>query len=332
VSALSSLGLLRERPVLRTAAAVVLATTIAALAVPDFFSLRVAESLFSGQAVLGIATLAATLALVAGGVDASIGALAALASLVFASLVERAGLSVTLAVPAVIAGGAAIGLAQGALVHFFSSPPLLMTPVAALIELAVADRLRSDAIAIRDPVWQHASTGGLDVGPLWIRATTLAWLAAAVIAALSSRTPFFERVRALGRTPRANGDRAPAATRLLVFSLCSALAALAGLVGALDGPATDLVHPPLAYGLAIEATAAALFGGVAWGGGRGGVLGPLLAVLLIGVIGFVLRRHGLFGMHARGFAADALLFVWILARWLSKRRPGVERATAGRTS
>jgi simple sugar transport system permease protein len=302
----------------------------------SFLSPRVGLDLLSDNAVLGVGALGTTCVLVAGGLDLSIGSLAALASVVLARLLGDAGVSPAVAIPIVLAMGALLGLLQGAVVVAFDLQPFLVTLAGMFLFRGVALSLAEESIPIRDPRWTGLAAASLPLpGGHALRAGGVVFAAVFVLWALfGARSRFVARLHAVG------GDERSAlllgvpvrTTKLAVHALSGATAALAGVLFAAASSSGSSIA---CSGLELDAIAAAVVGGVALGagagtfrgGGRGGAAGAFLGVLVFGVIADLILFQGTLSAGWTRVAMGGMLLLFLA---LHRALAGVGSPAIGR--
>jgi ribose/xylose/arabinose/galactoside ABC-type transport system permease subunit len=312
------------------ALALVALAAIGAMLHPGFASARVLLDLVSDNAVLGIAALGAAAVLVSGGLDLSIGSLAALASVVLALLVARAGAPPLAAAAAVIALGALLGLIQGGIVVLLGLPPFLVTLAGMFLFRGAALALAEESVGIRGGAWSELAASGIPLGGGLALRTSGAVLVAACLALglLEARSRFFAHLHAIGGDERAARllGVPVRGTKLAVHALSGASAALAGVVLALTASAGSSIA---CSGLELDAIAAAVVGGVAIGPGlgtfagrgRGRVAGSILGVLVFGVIADLVLFQGTLSAGWTRVAMAAMLCLFLaIDRAIRSRR------------
>ncbi|MFI0370651.1 ABC transporter permease [Actinomadura sp. 1N219] len=235
------------------------------------------------QQIAVVAVLAAglTLLMTAGGIDFSLGAIAAVTHGVTAQLIV-AGLNEWTAAALALALGAAIGLVNGIVVTYLRVTPFVAT-------LATSTVLGGAALLIIDG--KSVSIGEalvpLGFGEMFGVIPALVVVAVAVCAAAG----LILRWTAFGRNAFAIGGNEQAArlagipvarTKLLLYTVGGLLAGLGGvmLVARLGAasPGTGGLH------LELTVVAAVVIGGTALHGGSGTLVGTVLGVLLLGVV------------------------------------------------
>lgn len=305
----------------RTALVVFVLLVVAAGArYEHFLSARVAANLLASAAVLGIAAIGATFVIQSGGIDLSVGALAALASVAIAGQVG-AGVPPALAIALALAGGTSFGLGMGWWIHHLHVPPFIVTLGGMFLARGLALWTAPESIPIEHPHYRWLSSAGIPLGDgLGLPLPALLLLGAVALAAwVSTQTRLGRNALAIG------GDEEAAlllgvplrATRLGVYALsglCSALAGVAFTLYSSSGDSTAGV------GLELEAIAAAVVGGVSLSGGTGTIPGAFLGVLLFGLIQTALDFEGTLGSGWTRVAIGLLLLLFLgLQRLLSLR-------------
>jgi ribose transport system permease protein len=259
--------------------AVLLLTT--KLIQPDF-GVSGIESLARAVLPFALATAGMTVVVLAGGIDLSIAAMMAVASVTAARLMQGAGDGeAALAVVAVLALGIGMGALNGALIVLTRVPDIVVT-------LAMLYVWQGTALLILN------APGGGAVD--WLRGLIVGgfpadWLPkalvflAVVVAAIwlpVSRAKLGLRIYAVGsdRLAAFRSGVPMGQTRIAAYAICGLFAALGGLSVTM---ATGIGEPiPGPYLLA--SVAAVVLGGVALKGGVGGLLGPILAVFVLRLV------------------------------------------------
>ena len=261
------------------------------IATPDFLT---AQNLLNiGIQVSTVAVLAfgMTFVIVAGGIDLSVGAVAALSAMSSGWLFASADLPGGIA----LVGGLVVGLLAGVISGLATAYGKLPSFIATLAMLSVARGLTlviSDGRPIKTAPEVSFLGGNLGVVPMPIVILVVAALAASF---MLNRT-------VIGRSMYAVGGNAEAARlsglpvkriRVTVFALAGLFAALAGLLlaGRLDS-----AQPQAAAGYELDAIAAVVIGGASLSGGLGKISGTFIGALVLVVI-----RNGLNLLNVTSF-------------------------------
>lgn len=231
------------------------------------------------NSLFGLVALGMTFVIITGGIDLSVGSVAALASVV-AALVSPQGLLITMVVT--IAVGVAIGLINGWVIAWLKIPPFITT-------LAMLLAARGMALLLSNGVSVYANTSNdfVSVGQYYIAGIPISVLILAgayiIGAILLSYTRFGRHVLAIGGNEEAARLMGLPVERitLLVYAISGGLAALAGLLLAAQS-FTGI--PTEGVGWELTAIASVVVGGTLLSGGMGSVLTTLVGVLLLGLI------------------------------------------------
>lgn len=257
--------------------AVLLLTT--KLIQPDFGTSGL-DSLARAALPFALATIGMAIVVLAGGIDLSIAAMMAVASVTGAVLMEGAtdGESVVI-VLGVLLLGLAMGAINGALIVVSKVPDIVVTLAMLFVWQGVA-LLILNAPGGGAATWLRALSAGGVPGIDWLpRAVVFLAVVTAVVWVPIRRSRLGLRLYAIGSDPLAafRSGVPVGQTRIIAYALCGLFAALGGLSVTMS---TGIGEPiPGPYLLA--SVAAVVLGGVVLGGGRGGILGPILAVFIL---------------------------------------------------
>ncbi len=252
-----------------------------------FFTKYSLRTLLHQIALYGVLSLGAALVIIAGGIDLSIGAVVALASVISAKLVTNwlPGASATdpsvgvmvVAVLLTLGMGLAIGLFHALLINLFRLPPFIAT-------LATMAGLRSVAIVLSG---NQSINVGFDVYRLIGRDP---WYTVPIFAALAVAASVLMGWTVMGRHLYAMGGN-EAAARLsgLHTRRLKALAyGFSGMLGALGGilftGKSGQAQGTLGVSYELYAITAAVVGGCSLAGGVGSIRGTVLGLILIQIV------------------------------------------------
>lgn len=294
--------LMGQRPELFTLSLVVLTIAVVAVANPAFLSTSNLFDILRASVVPGIFAMGVLVVLAAGGIDVSFTAIAALVMYSLTMLATNAfpGMPLWLMLPAAAAGGAALGLLNGLLVHLLRAPSLIVTIGTQYIIRSFLLTFVGTALFMNIPaaldgfgraslITHRGATGMTSSLP----ATVLVLLAVALA------TWFILQRTLMGRAVFAAGGNPDIAARLgfnlfhirlFVFAWAGMLAGIAGIVHVASN---RLANPFDLAGMELEIIAAVVLGGARITGGSGTVIGTLLGVLLITLVSNVLVFVGI---------------------------------------
>lgn len=232
-----------------------------------------------------------------GGIDLSVGSIAAAGGILLPMILPIMPLDgvvgLSLAVIGAVLFGALFGAANGALVTLFGLAPFIVTLALMTIVRGITFTM-SAGQPVQAPYDLKAS-GLLDLfGSSGIPGIGLPWpvlLGLIIIAAfwfLMTRTTFGRMIIAIGSNETAVRLAGISAWRykFLAYVICGALSALAGVCYTAR---TGVGVPVTGVGLELDAIAACVIGGALLSGGRGTVINTVIGVLVLGLIGNVMN-------------------------------------------
>ncbi len=299
-------------------AAAVLATfALNAVASPYFLDpLTLSDATFNFTEK-AIVALPLALLIVAGEIDISVAAIIALASVAM-GLAAQAGLGV----PAVVAVGLIVGVAAGAvnglLVAVLKVPSIVATIGTMTLFRGVAYGILGDRVLNTYPAGFEAFGQGYAVGVVSIELVLFVLMAVACAVVLH-RTATGRRIYAVGANPVAARFSGVAVDRQR-FWLFVAVGAAAGLASILLTSRLGSTRPSIALGWELDIISMVILGGVAVTGGRGSILGVVLAAVLVGLATFGLGLVNVPGV-VLSMIMGGLLIAVVAAPNLARRRP-----------
>lgn len=246
---------------------------------PNFFDTTNFTNVLRQIAVVGIVAAASTLVMVAGGLDLSVGGVAALAGVVAALCVDG-GLPLSVSFPIGVAVGAVAGAVNALLVVQFGLNSVIAT-LGTLYVCRGAANLLSGGLPVRGLPRAYATLGNGSLLGIPIPVLILF----AVVIGLT----VVERRTLLGKYTIAVGSNETAArlsgievarVRIVLHILAGAAA---GLGGILVSSRLASGQPTAAQGLEFDVIVAAVLGGTSLLGGEGRVVGTLVGALIVGV-------------------------------------------------
>lgn len=280
----------------------VLAVLVVFFSITSEFFLNSANliNILQNSARIGIVACAATLLLIGGQFDLSVGSAAAFVAMVTAIAAATSGSPITPGLPlwlALVAGVVAallVGLLNAVSVTVFRINALITT-LATLAILRGLTKVASDGQTVSLPGFEWLGTArvlGLPI-PVYIFAATVA-----VFFFVLRYTTYGRSMYAIGASPTA-ARLAGIRTDRAIFVAFVLSAALAGLSGLILVSQVGSASPNAGIGLELAVVTAVVLGGASLSGGRGSIVGTTLAVLIIGVLG-----NGLIQLKVPSFWID----------------------------
>jgi ribose transport system permease protein len=264
------------------------------LASPNFMQTQNILAILQATSVNGVLAIAATLVIITGGIDLSVGTLMTFCAVIAGVVLTYWGLPLPFGVLGAILAGAAAGLVSGTVIAKLKVPPFIATLGMMLILKGL-----SLVISGTRPIYFNDTPGftqiaqgsliGTIVPAIPVPNGVLILFALAILISLVlSKTALGRYTFALGSNEEAvrlsgvNVDRWKIGVYVLAGAVC-------GVAGLLIASRLNSAQPALGQGYELDAIAAVVIGGTSLSGGRGTILGTLIGALIISVLANGLR-------------------------------------------
>lgn len=248
------------------------------------------NSLVRAALPFAFAVAAQTVVVIAGGIDLSVASMMALTSVTAASMMSGASEEYALlVVPLVLVMGLLLGALNGLLIVVTRVPDIVVT-LAMLFVFQGAALLVLEAPGGSAAEWLKALIAGTLQPPGLPEALT-AWMPKALLLLVICLALVWIPLRlsgldlslyAIGSNPLAAFRSGVPVARTKILSY-----ALGGLFGAMGGLSLTMstgIGAPIPGPYLLASVAAVVLGGVALGGGRGGIIGPIVAVFILRLV------------------------------------------------
>lgn len=233
-----------------------------------------------------------TMVIISGGIDLSVGSVAALAA-VFSATLLVGGYPILVAISVALAVGAGCGAVNGVLIAYAGLQPFIVTLGTLSVFRALALIYTGGTPILGIPIeFRHVFESEIWIFPMPV---VVAAVLAAVAATLLARTPLGEYIFAVGGNEEAARiSGVPVArTKIAAYAMSGALAALAAVILIARLGAGD---PTLGNLWELEAIAASAIGGASLMGGKGSIIGTILGAIILGAM-----RNGLTLLNVQAF-------------------------------
>lgn len=259
------------------------------IASPNFMQTSNMIAILQATSVNGVLAVAATLVIITGGIDLSVGTLMTFCAVIAGVVLTNLGMPLPIGVLAAIGTGALCGLCSGTFVAKMKIPPFIATLGMMLILKGLSLVISGTRpIYFNDtPGFDQISRGSLigEVIPALPipNGVLILFIVALAASYVLGRTVLGRYTFALGSNEEAvrlsgvNTDF----WKMAVYSLAGAICGIAGI---LIASRLNSAQPALGLGYELEAIAAVVIGGTSLSGGRGTVLGTLIGALIMAVL------------------------------------------------
>jgi L-arabinose transport system permease protein len=248
--------------------------------VPNFATVENAKGLTMSVTTVGIVACTMLFCLAAGDFDLSVGSVVALAGVVAATVINKTN-SIPLAIVIPIALGFGIGAINGFVIARLGINALITTLATMQIVRGIA-RLLADGSSIGISNEAFGKLGQLKLlefqSPVWVMV-----LCFVIFGLLLNKTIYGRNTLAIGgnaEAARLSGVNV-ARTKILIFAVQGAIAALAGVLLA---SRVSSGQPNTSEGLELQVISGCVLGGVSLTGGVGTISGMIVGVLIMGAV------------------------------------------------
>ena len=263
-----------------------------------------------------LVALPLALLIIAGEIDISVGAIMALASVAMGLAAEQGIGTAGIACTGLVTGLAA-GCVNGALVTFGRVPSIVATIGTMTLFRGIAYAVLGDRVLKNYPESFAVFGQGYAAGPLSIELALFIVLAV-VFGLILHCTRWGRAIFAIGANPVATRfagipvDR----YRFILFALTGMASGLAGL---LLTSRLGSTRPSIAQGWELEIISIVILGGVSVWGGKGSILGVVLAALVFGLVTFGLGLMNIPGIVMSIFTGALLILVVAVPALVQRR-------------
>lgn len=279
------------------------------------------ETLAIAAVPLAFAAMSQSVVIISGGIDLSVGSMMSLINVLSAKYMMNHGMGTAIALSAgLIIAGCLGGALTGAMITFFRVPDIVVTLGMLFFWGGLALQIMPQPGGGAPLQFANLASGGLAGG--WIPNGLIVLAVVLLVAWIPIRW------RRPGLALYALGSDRNSAflsgigvnrARIAAYALGGALAAVAGLAltaTASSGNATGGDYYTL------ESIGAAVLGGVALTGGKGGMIGPIAAAFLLALVDAIIVLLGINGNYGQIVEGALIVVVVMLASVLTRGRRG----------
>ncbi len=275
---------------------------------PNFLKVNNMLNMMQQCAIPGIIAIGMTIVITLGGIDLSVGGVAAFSGMITSMMVAD-GTNIFVSVAAGIILGGILGLVTGVLISKCGLPDFITTM--AMLQIA---RGASLLVTKGSPIFGlsekfHVIGGGKAAnmipiaGLIWIGLTILVFL-------MMKYTTFGRSLYAIGGNREAAGLSGIKVKRnyTIAYVMC---AALAGFAGVMTASYLSTGQPTACNGYELDAIAASVIGGASLAGGISNVIGTFGGVVLLQIITNIFNLVGISSFYQQ-IAKGAIIIIALL--------------------
>ena len=263
---------------------------VGSLVSEQFLTSRNALNVLSFSSIIALLAVGQFFVVLTGGIDLSVGAVLALATVV-AALTMQAGLGAGSAIIITLGACAFAGLVTGVMIVYLRIPPFITTLGMMTALQGISYIIQSSSlIYIDNPTFATLLSEGVLFG---IRSPVYIFVAVTILAAIVARFTVFGRgLYAIGGNREAARLSGLPVNRslLITYTMSGVLAGLAGLVAAAQlYQGSSLIG----RGYELDAIAAVVVGGATLMGGRGDPISAVVGVFILSTIVNIMNLMGI---------------------------------------
>lgn len=270
----------RQARTLLAWALLVVLVGLTAILSDTFRSAAVVLETAKSSTFIGMAAAAETFVVLGGGIDLSIGSVAALSAMIGAVVMNGHDHSIGLAVAACVTVGLLVGSINGLLVNWLRVSPFVATFGMFYVLQGVAYTYSVSPVGQAAPAFYSIYVATVAGVPVLLMIMAAFWVICWYVA---RRTAFGKHLYAVGGDTEAARLAGVRTSRVSFASyvLCSVIAALAGLM---ELTQTSVGSADLGGTLLLTTITAVVIGGVSLFGGQGSLVGTLGGALVLGFL------------------------------------------------
>lgn len=287
-----------------------------------FFTLNNLANLSRTLAIVGTTAIGMTLVMISGGVDISVGSVAALSGVLASMFWLEVGIPLGLSTVLALLLCTLVGFINGIIITVIKINPLITTLATFSIVRGLAFVIsEGQTNQLSNTAFNFIGRGSLAGLPFSLLLMLLLYF---IFFMILRSTHFGRNLYAIGGSPEMSRLAGITVDRhlLIVYTLCSFLAGLAGIIQSSQLASSA---PRAAVGLEFAVITAVVLGGTSLAGGKGTLIGTLVGVLMLRVL-----DNGLVLMNVSSFYQEvARGLVLLLAVSFDQLRQGFGRLRQG---
>ena len=278
-----------------------------------FLTLRTFTSIFTDNAYLGVSAVGMTLVIISGGIDLSVGAVAALTTMIISYCTSVLGMNSGFVLLLALSVGTFLGFLMGVLIEKFSMPPFISTLVGMFLARGLCFVISIQSLTINDPFLRALGKWKIKLPQnSYINLSVIVFAVMLVLGiAVMQFTRFGRAVYALGGNPQSARLMGLPTGRIRIGiytfnGFCSALAGVLFAFYTFSGYGRHL------YGMEMDVISAVVIGGTLLSGGVGYPAGSLFGIMICSIILKFISFNGTLSSWWTKIAVGALLFFFIV--------------------
>jgi ribose/xylose/arabinose/galactoside ABC-type transport system permease subunit len=300
---------------------VVVLALVFGLTTPYFLTPDNVLNILRQMSVIGVVGIGATLVILIGGIDLSVGSVVLLTGGITGTLILNYGVNPWAAIAAGLGAAALVGLVNGTLVELLQISPVIVTLGTLIAVRGIGQAilwLNNSWVYVEDPLFTTIAAGRWLFLPI---SAALMFALYLLVAVVMTQTSFGRAVYAIGNNPRAAALCGLPVTRIkiVVYVLGGFFAGIGGL---LTAARTGVVNPTAGLGLEFAVITAVVLGGTSLRGGIGRVEKTLVGTAILTMVLNYLTIRGVQDTWQTAVTGLLILAAVVFDRVLRRSRDG----------
>jgi ribose transport system permease protein len=289
---------------------------IGSLLSDHFFSVQNILNVLQQSSFVGIVSIGMTFVIITAGIDLSVGSVLALTGMLVSIMLSH-GMNLFLAIVITILIGAFLGFINGFISTKFKVPAFIAT-MALMVSARGFALLTTDGKPIYDLPASFTRLGDNVFGR--IPFTGLVWIVLTVLGVIFLKyTTFGRKLYAIGGNAESARLSGIAVEKYITvsFVISGIMAAVAGILMAAW---LNVGQPTSGTGLELNAIAAVVLGGTSLFGGKGGIAGTFIGVLIMSIIVNIFNLLGLSSYYQSIFMGAIIVLALIMNQFITNKK------------
>ncbi|MGM8212710.1 ABC transporter permease [Virgibacillus sp. W0430] len=289
---------------------------IGSLVSDKFLTTQNLLNILQQSAFIGIISIGMTFVILVAGIDLSVGSILALAGMVVSFLLTQ-GINPIISIILTLIVGALLGLITGTISTKFKVPAFIAT-LAMMVTARGLALLTTDGKPIYDLPASFQALGGNMFGRIPVPAVI--WIGLTLIAFIILRyTTVGRKLYAIGgNAESARLSGIPVERYITITFIISGLTA--ATAGILMSAWLTVGQPTAGQAMELDAIAAVVIGGTSLFGGKGGVGGTFIGVVIMSMIINIFNLLGLSSYYQSIFMGVIIVFALILNQYIANKK------------
>jgi simple sugar transport system permease protein len=281
-----------------------------------FLNPRTFTSIFTDNAYMGVSAVGMTLVIISGGIDLSVGSVAALSTMMIAYGTDTLHINSTVMIFVVLLMGTTLGFLMGVLIDKFSVPPFIATLIGMFLARGLCFIISIQSLTINDPFLRALGKWKIKLPRphqmAYINLSVLVFAAMVILGiVIMQYTKFGRGIYAFGGNRQSANLMGLPTSRIQIGiytfnGFCSAVSGILFALYMFSGYGRHL------YGMEMDVIASVVIGGTLLSGGVGYPVGSLFGIMIYSLILKFISFNGTLSSWWTKIAVGVLLLFFIV--------------------